>query len=226
MPWWLIVGFPGLLATALMLLAPIRLQLVLESGQWRVRISYIGLQVAWRQGVGRAEVRFLGLRLWSSVGVFDIKSTGAVPPRAGAAPDSAASSRPGSRPGARIPRLWEYRSVLRRAAIVLARLLGRLWRCWRLERGRVFVSVRAANPALTGWASGVFWAMQPAIRKRWPVLDVNGSFDFAPRASSELAVESDLMYRGLPLMVVWAVGRAAVTMPWRDVIRMKRAWAR
>jgi hypothetical protein len=223
---WLILLFLACLALlAALLLAPIRVQVALAPGQRQVSIFYLGFAIFWDQLASRTDLCFLGCRLRSRPGRELITRPTPTRPPTGPAVHEAASRSRLPESVRRIRLLWSYRLILRRTVFVAARLVGRLWRSWRLESGRLQIVFGSKDPALTGLASGLFWAMRPTLHQQWPMLAIDWQPIFAPAVETTLRVEATLVYRVIPVEPSWAVARALGTLPWRGLIRLKKAWA-
>ena len=225
MAWLTVTILVSLAALAFVLLAPVRVRLLLAPDRKQISLLYLGFEITWDQRARRTDLLFFGLQFGSHTRHSPIS------PEIAASPVSERDERvPASQNASpsfprRVRLLWSSRLTLRRATVVLARLLGRLWRSWRLESGRVNLVLGLSDPALTGFATGLFWTLRPVIRRRWPMLAVNCTPVFDPGAGSAFGANVDLVYRIVPFEPIWALVRAVSSLPWRSLVRLRRAWA-
>jgi hypothetical protein len=118
--------------------------------------------------------------------------------------------------------LWSSRLVLRRAFLVVMRLVGRILRSFRLESADINLTMGLANPAHTGMATGLFHATQPAVRRRFPRLRLSLHPDFQRPIKK---AEGEIVYRIIPMEPVAHLLRALGTLPWRGLWKFKKAWS-
>jgi len=220
----IIFGCLAFLAAAL-LLAPVRVQVAFGRDHKWARISYIGTSALWDQQKRQTQYSLLGLRLrtrpWGTSGTEHMKQPRRPRERA---PQQHRRRAPNVLSRARL--LWVHRVVVLRTVRVVARLIGRLAGSLHLESGRLDIYFRSPDPAVTGAATGAFWATCASRKRRWHRLDLSWNPDFTPGSTrTELSLEGAFTWRIIPVEPLAAVLRALGSMPWRRLYRLKRAWS-
>lgn len=98
-------------------------------------------------------------------------------------------------------------------------LLHRFGRMLRLEGGQIDIKIGMANPAHTGVANGMLWALSGIVQARWPQLFIRSLPDFD---STALACNGEIVLRFRVWQPVWETLRFLATMPWRGLRKMKK----
>ncbi len=117
---------------------------------------------------------------------------------------------------------WHYRLTLRRTLYIALRFVGRIIRSFRLQEGRVAMVVGLSDPARTGMMTGLWFAIQPAVRQRFRHVKVTLTPDFN---RSIMRVDGFFRFRLIPVEPVWHLVRALGTLPWRGLWKLRKAWS-
>jgi hypothetical protein len=117
---------------------------------------------------------------------------------------------------------WDFRLVLRRALLVAVRLVGRLIRSFRFQGGHLEITMGTGDPAKTGMLTGLYYAVQPQLRQRFPRLMLAWRPDFD---RSIFGVDGEFKWRLIPVEPVYHLLRALATLPWRGLWKLRKAWS-
>lgn len=123
--------------------------------------------------------------------------------------------------GVRARVAWQFRMTLRRTFRVALRFVGRILRSFHLQEGRVAMTVGLSDPARTGMMTGLWFAVQPALRQRFRRVKVTLTPDFN---RSIMRVDGLFRFRLIPVEPVWHFVRALGTLPWRGLWKLRKAW--
>jgi hypothetical protein len=207
----LLIGLVVLVGAVGPLFMPVRVRVAFSPQVRQLSVTYMGIEVLWDWIGGFRRVRILGLNLRPR--------PFAVAEEPGVKPTPAKPRKPRRR-RVSLSRLWSERAAVRRIARVGGRFLRRIWRSWRLESGRLRCTFGSGDPATTGLACAGFWIAHGMFARRWPALRIEWQPDFT-RSIAE--VDGSLTFRITPIRPVAALLAAAVTFPWRGVMRLRRA---
>jgi hypothetical protein len=105
--------------------------------------------------------------------------------------------------------------------LIVVRLVGRLLRSWRFQEGHLEMVIGLGDPARTGMATGLFYAVQPALRQRLPRFGISLIPDFH---QPTMRVEGDLTLRLLPIEPLRHLVYSLGTLPWRGLWKLRKAW--
>lgn len=117
---------------------------------------------------------------------------------------------------------WYYRFVLRKTLVVILRFVGRLLRSFHLQEGRVSMTVGLSDPARTGMMCGLWYAVQPSVRRKFHRVSVALTPDFN---RSIMRVDGLYKLRLIPVQPFWHLLRALGTLPWRGLWKLRKAWS-
>ena len=197
------------------LLAPVRIRVVFTPGGTRIRTRWM--------------MQFVEYHLPERVQLFGIgkyvlfrRTLGPSRPPLEEPTIEPATARKRIGIGARTRAAWHYRPVLRRSLLVVLRLVGRLLRSFHFQEGRVMMTVGSGDPARTGMLTGMYYALQPALRRRFPRLHLSLTPDFNQLIMS---VEGYFKWRLIPIEPVFHLMRALGTLPWRGLWKLRKAWS-
>ncbi len=115
--------------------------------------------------------------------------------------------------------LVSNRETLEESARSALRLLHRFGRMLQLERGQIDIKIGMANPAYTGVANGMLWALSGMVQARWPQLFIRSLPDFD---STALDCSGEIVVRFRVWQPVWESLRFLATLPWRGLRKMKK----
>jgi hypothetical protein len=117
---------------------------------------------------------------------------------------------------------WYYRPVIRRTLLIAVRFMGRVLRSFHLQEGRVAMTVGLSDPARTGMLTGLWFAVQPAVRQRLRRVNVSLTPDFNRPI---MRVDGFFRLRLIPVEPVYHLVRALGTLPWRGLWKLRKAWS-
>jgi hypothetical protein len=117
---------------------------------------------------------------------------------------------------------WYYRVIVRRTLLIAVRFVGRVLRSFHLQEGRVAMTMGLSDPAHTGMMTGLWFAVQPAVRQRFRRVDLTLTPDFN---RSIMRVDGFFKLRMIPVEPIFHLVRALGTLPWRGLWKLKKAWS-
>jgi len=209
------IALLGLLVIILVpLLAPVRIRMSFADGKSRVRMQWMLQFVEYRYPERTQAFGFAGHVFYEKRIVRRRKPK--KPTVKKAKPKKAVPISVRSRVA------WYYRVVLRKTLIVLLRFVGRLLRSFRMREGWVAMTVGLSDPARTGMMTGLWFALQPALRRRFGRVKVTLTPDFN---QSIMRVDGLFKLRMIPVEPLWHLVRALGTLPWRGLWKLRKAWS-
>ena len=209
------IALLGLLILILVpLLAPVRIRVVFTPESSRTRTQWM-LQFVEYQLPERVQVFGIGKYVLFRRNLGPPQPLLRKKPRA-----EPAEAREQIRIGARTHAAWQYRLVIRRALLVALRFVGRLLRSLHFQEGRVMMTLGLGDPARTGMMTGWFYALQPALRQRFPRFHVALTPDFNRPITR---VEGYFKWRLVPIEPLFHLLRALGTLPWLGLWKLRKA---
>jgi hypothetical protein len=117
---------------------------------------------------------------------------------------------------------WYYRVIIRRTLLIAVRFVGRVLRSFHLQEARMAMTIGLSDPARTGMLTGLWYAVQPAVRQRFRRVKLTLTPDFN---RSIMRVDGFIKLRLIPVEPVFHLARVLGTLPWRGLWKLKKAWS-
>jgi len=210
------IALVGLLVIILVpLLAPVRIRMSFTQEKSRVRIQWMLQFVEYRYPERVQAFGFAGHIFYQRL-IVPRKRRDKKPPERKQGPKTHVPI------GVRARVAWYYRLVIRKTLLVALRFVGRILRSFHLQEGHVAMTVGLGDPARTGMMTGLWYAVQPAVRQRFRRVNVTLTPDFN---RSIVRMDGLFRLRLIPVEPLWHLVRALGTLPWRGLWKLRKAWS-